>query len=522
MRHACYAIQLPRWLDAAELDNSAMHVDAPRLSAATLGRRSARTDLRVYDRSALTAGIVHLGLGAFFRAHGAEYTDAVLATEPRDWGIVGVSLQRPDQRDRLQPQDGLYTLIEIDGPARSARIIGAVLDVLVAPQAPSAVIEHLARPVTRIASLTITEKGYCHDPATGRLRETHPDIRHDLEHPGTPRSALGFLVAALAERRVAGLPPLTLLSCDNLHNNGRLLRDLVCSFARLRDDRLANWIEAHAAFPSTMVDRIVPAMTDDDIVQAQALTGLADAAPVMHEPFKQWVIEDVFVDNRRPAWQRAGAEFVSAVAPFEDMKLRLLNGAHSALAYLGYLGGHETIAACVADPVYQRFVARLWRDEIIPVTIAPPGIDLHTYADQLLARFRNSAIRHRTWQIAMDGSQKLPQRLLATIRTRLDRDLPIDRLALAVAAWMRYVGGIDEHGRPIDVRDPMARQLAAALHIAGSDDRLRTLALLGFDAIFEPTLASDPRFIAAVISAARMLTAHGARSSLQRLEHDRS
>ena len=416
-----------------------------RLSAATLGVARAGTVLPGYDRAGLRPGIVHLGLGAFVRAHLAAYTEDALAVAPGDWGIIGVSLQRPDQRDRLAPQDGLYTTLERDGGGVRARITGCVGRVLVAPEDPGAVLDAMAAPGCRIVSLTVTEKGYCHNPATGRLDTRHPDIIHDLT-AGAPRSAIGLIVAALGRRRAAGLAPFTVLSCDNLPNNGRLVAGLVAAFAGLRDADLAAWIAANGAFPATMVDRIVPAATQADLDDAAALTGLSDAAAISHEPFRQWVIEDRFVGGARPGWERVGAQLVADVAPFEHMKLRLLNAAHSALAYLGYLAGHETIAAAVADPALRGFVRGLWREEIIPVVPAPPGVDLHRYADDLLTRFANPAIRHRTWQIAMDGSQKLPQRLLATARERLARGLGIGRLALAIAAWIRYAGGTDEKG----------------------------------------------------------------------------
>jgi fructuronate reductase len=490
----------------------AMTATPPRLSASTLAAAQGETQRPAYDRDRLGTGIVHLGLGAFVRAHQALYTEDLLATERGDWGMVGVSLQRPDQRDRLMPQDGLYTTLQRDPSGLSARIVGCLRSVLVAPEDPSAVIDAMGSPDTRIVSLTVTEKGYCIDPATGRLQQHHPDIRHDLEHPDAPRTAVGFIVAALERRRAAGLAPFTVLCCDNLPSNGHVVSALVSDFAALRDDRLANWIETNAAFPSTMVDRIVPATTPDDLAEATRLTGLTDAAAVVHEPYRQWVIEDRFVADARPRWERVGAEIVGDVAPYEHMKLRLLNGSHSALAYLGYLSGHETIADTVADPVLRTFVDGLWR-EIVPVVPPPPGTDLASYTRALLERYSNPAIRHRTWQIAMDGSQKLPQRLLATIRERLARDLPLRGLALAVAGWMRYVGGVDERGREIDVRDPLAARLRDTLDKAGGDPQARVRAILGIEAIFGDDLARDPRFESALIAAYASLLARGARGA---------
>ncbi|GAB0113530.1 mannitol dehydrogenase family protein [Acidisoma sp. C75] len=453
-------------------------------------------------------GIVHLGLGAFARAHLALYTEDA---GEHGWGILGVSLQRPDQRNHLAPQDFLYTALERRPEGNAPRLVTCLTGVLVAPEDPEAVLAALSAPATRIVTLTITEKGYCHDPATGRLNWSHPVVAHDLAHPEAPEGAIGFIAQALRRRRAAGLPPFTVLTCDNLPANGRLVRGLVTAFAARLDTALAAWIEAEGAFPCAMVDRIVPATTEADIAEVARLTGQEDAAPVVHEPFRQWVIEDRFVGGQRPRWEAGGAQFVSEVEPFEHMKLRMLNGAHSALAYLGYLGGHETIADTMADPAYAGFVARLWREEIIPVVPPPPGTDLWAYAAALADRFRNPAIRHRTWQIAMDGSQKLPQRLLGTIRERIARGLSYPCLALVIAGWIRYVGGTDEQGTPIDVRDPLAARLRAEPE---ADGGARVRAVIGLREIFGDDLASDARFGAAVAAAYADLCAQGARRAV--------
>ncbi len=484
-------------------------LNQPRISPETLG--AARADIRLpdYDRTKLKPGIVHLGLGAFFRAHGAMYTEDTYAHDPHAWGILGVSLRNPDQRDRLAPQGGLYTASECETQDPVTRIVGSVLGVRVAPEDPAAVLAALTAPEARIVSLTITEKGYGIDGKTGRLDLDSPEMRHDLESPENPRSAVGYIVAAMDMRRRAGLPPLTVLCCDNLMGNGHILSRLVADFAGARDGTLAAWIERNAAFPATMVDRIVPATTDADIAAIAGRTGLFDAAPVVHERFRQWVIEDRFVDGRRPRWEDAGVEMVTDVAAHETAKLRMLNGTHSALAYLGYLAGHETIADAVADPALAAYVRALW-DEIRPMLPPPPGVDLSRYARALLARYSNAAIRHRTWQIAMDGSLKLPVRLLPTIRERLAKNLPIPRLALAVAAWIRYVGGVDERGRPIDVRDPAAADLRKALDAAGSDAVARVHAALSFTSIFGTDLPGDARFVDAVAAAFAGLRTKGA------------
>ncbi len=418
---------------------------APFLNAARAGGRLP------YDRSAVTPGIVHLGIGAFHRAHMAVYVDDLLGTDPT-WGIIGASLRRPDTRDALAPQDFLYTLAVRGGAGTTTRVIGSILDVLDARTQRDALLATMADPRIRIISLTVTEKGYCHDPATRKLDARHPDIVHDLATPSAPVSAPGLLVRALEMRRRAGVAPFTVLCCDNLPANGETTASVVTGFAALRDPDLAAYIEQNVAFPSTMVDRIVPATSEDDRKFIFQATGLWDAWPVVTEPFTQWVIEDRFPGGR-PAFETVGAELMSDVKPFELMKLRMLNGSHSTIAYLGYLAGYQFVNEAIADPAFRALVHGLMSEEVMPTLPAGVG-DVAAYRDALLERFANPALKHRTWQIAMDGSQKLPQRLLGTIRDRLGRNLPVTRAALGVAAWMRYVTGIGEGGDAIEVKDP--------------------------------------------------------------------
>ena len=456
--------------------------------------------------SAEPAGIVHLGLGAFFRAHGAIYVEQAMAASGGDWGIVGVSLQSPGTRDRLAPQGWAYTALQLGPEGETAQVVTVLRDVLVAPENPQAVLDAMTAPAVRIVSLTVTEKGYCHEPSTGRLNADHPDIRHDLDNP-LPRSAPGFLVRALQARRAAGIPPFTVLCCDNLPENGHVVRGVVLDLARLIDPDLAAWIEAQGAFPSTMVDRIVPATTPADLDRVETLTGRRDEAPVMHEPFRQWVVEDRFC-NGRPDLGAVGVQLVDDVTPFEHMKLRMLNGTHSSLAYLGYLAGHQTIADTMADPVMAHFVDRLWRSEIIPALTPPPGTDLAAYADALAARYANPAIRHRTWQIAMDGSQKLPQRILGTIAEGRAAGRPVPGLTLAVAAWMRYASGRDEAGGTIEVKDPLAPQMAALWR----DDPAATVdGFLALSQVFPAVLRDDAGFRAELTDALTRLVRDGAR-----------
>ncbi len=455
-------------------------------------------------------GIVHLGLGAFFRAFGCVFIEDAMAASGGDWGIVGVSLRSPDTRDALRGQDWGYTSLTLAPEGEQTRWITVLNDVLVAPEDPEAVLSAMAKPEVRIVTLTVTEKGYCHNPATGALNVDHPDIQHDLSHD-VPVSAIGFLVRALQRRRAAGMAPFTVLTCDNLPENGRLVRGLVLDFARRLDPALADWIEAEGKFPCTMVDRITPATTEADIARVAELTGRPDAAPVMHEPFAQWVIEDDFVGDARPDFVAAGVEMVRNVTAHEHMKLRMLNGTHSALAYTGYLAGHETIADTIADPVFAAYVRQLW-SEIMPAVQAPEGVSLTEYADALFDRYANPSIRHRTWQIAMDGSQKLPQRLLGSLAANLSAGRDCPALCLAVAAWMRYVGGMDERGQEIDVRDPLAARLRDASDSADTPEG-KVAALLGMREVFPADLADQLK--QPLTAAAIQLWAKGARAAIQ-------
>ncbi len=486
-----------------------------RLSNATLADLPPEVARPAYDRGAVTTGVVHLGVGAFHRAHQAVYLDDRIAAGETDWGVLGASLRAPDTADALEPQDGLYAVAVRGLDGEALRVVGSLKGCLVATRERERLLAAMSAPATRIVSLTVTEKGYCHDPASGTLDEAHADIRADLAAPQAPRSAPGLLVEALRRRRAAGVAPFTVLSCDNLPANGETAARVVARLARLRDPDLGAWVAGEVAFPASMVDRIVPATTDAERARISGRLGLTDAWPIATEPFTQWVIEDRFPAGR-PRLEEAGAELVADVAPYELMKLRLLNGSHSTLAYLGYLAGHETVADAIADPAIARLVRGLMDEEVTPTLDVPPGADLAAYKAALLTRFANPALRHRTWQIAMDGSQKLPQRLLATVRARLTVGAPIDRLALGVAGWMRYVSGIDEAGRPIDVRDPLGDRLRAAADAAGPVAERLAPALTAFPAIFGDDLSTDPRFMTPVTHALSALIEGG---TVRTLEH---
>ncbi|MDW5313011.1 mannitol dehydrogenase family protein [Rhizobium sp. PL01] len=481
-----------------------------RLSNETLPHLPAAVAKPDYDRAKVTIGIVHLGIGAFHRAHQAVFTDDVLARD-LSWGICGVSLRSAETRDALAPQDGLYTLKVQDGSGETLRIIGSAFETLVAPEDPQAVLARMADPATRIVSLTVTEKGYCHNPATGMLDDNHPDIVHDLQNPDKPRSAIGFIVEALARRQAAGVAAFTLLSCDNLPSNGHVLKQVVARFAALRDPGLAAFV-SDVASPSTMIDRIVPATAEADRAAIGTALGVEDAWPVVTEPFRQWIVEDNFPLGR-PAWEEAGVVFVPEVSAFETMKLRLLNGSHSTLAYLGFLAGAETVAEAMALPGMQALIEGLMGEEVSPTLPPLAGFDLESYRRALIARFKNPALRHRTWQIAMDGSQKLPQRLLGTIRDRIRGGSSYDRLVLGVAAWMFYARGLNEAGKAIDVRDPLAGRMAALTQGLNDPEEIVT-AFLSLTEVFADDLRRDAGFRTALVGALSRLLANGCASEL--------
>ncbi len=467
-----------------------------------------------YNRDQLTAGIVHLGIGAFHRAHQAFYTEAVLNQFGGNWGIVGSSLRSASVRDQLVPQDCLYTLVERSGEGEKLQLIGAVLDTLVGPENPAALVAQMADTNIKIVSLTITEKGYCHDPATGNLNLNHPDIIHDLQHLDKPVSAIGFLVAALQQRFNNNPKAFTLLSCDNLPNNGEVLEKVVSQFAEKISPEFAQWIKANATFPCTMIDRIVPATTDDDRRDIEARLGLRDEGMVVCEPFSQWVVEDKFADGR-PEWDKVGVLLVEDVRVFEKIKLRLLNGAHSTMAYTGYLSGFDYISEVMEQPAFVNLVKTYMAREAGETVTAPAGFDIEAYKQQLRDRFSNKALKHRTWQIAMDGSQKLPQRLLETLREQLAGNGHIDILCLGVAAWIRYVSGVDEKGNAIEVSDPLASELRAACDANQGNPAAMVKAVVSIQKVFGTDLIDESRFIATTTQWLERFYAKGVLASVQ-------
>lgn len=470
-----------------------------------------------YPREQLQSRIVHLGFGAFHRAHQALFTDEMLKKTGSDWGICEINLFGGEALiQSLRSQDHLYSVAEKGAEKTEVKIIGSVTESLHPDlDGIDAILEKMAEPQVAIVSMTITEKGYCADPATGKLDKNNPLVQADLNNPQAPKSALGYIVQASKLRRERGLTPFTVMSCDNVQENGHVAKAAILEFAQLLDPELRDWLETNVTFPCTMVDRIVPAATEDTLAEISSLLGCDDPCGIACEPFRQWVIEDNFVAGR-PDWDVAGAEFVQDVVPYEEMKLRMLNGSHSFLAYLGYLGGYDHISDTMTDAGYRKAAFDMMMKAQAPSLNMPQGTDLESYATLLIERFTNPSLKHRTWQIAMDGSQKIPQRLGGSLKFHLANGSDFSWLATAIAGWMRYVSGVDEQGNPIDVRDPMADVLRDICEQHGQNVSV-VPALLAVEAIFPAELGQNPTVIAAVSNAYQSLLNNGARATVAAL-----
>jgi fructuronate reductase len=490
----------------------------PRLSRATLAAVPAAARPPI-PADQVGVGLVHLGIGAFHRAHQAVFTQgAMAATGDLRWGSCGVTQRSATVADQLGPQDGLYSVLTRSADGVSAQVVAAVPRVLPGATSRAETVELLGSGDVHVVTLTVTEKGYRHDPASGRLRRDDAGVQADLrDRTAPPTTVVGQLVRGMQRRMEHGAGPLSVVSCDNLPGNGHLLAGLVTEFAELlpaaeRADLLA-WIAGSVRFPATMVDRIVPATTAEDRADAARLLGLTDEGVVVAEPFRQWVVEDSFAAPR-PAWELAGATLTGDVAPYEAMKLRLLNGTHSALAYLGALAGTDFIADVVADDAFAGYARALMDDDATPTLAVPAGFDLASYKGDLLDRFANPALRHRTVQIAMDGSQKLPQRLLGTIRDRRAASAEPRHAVLAVAAWMRFVwAGANEEGRPLPLDDPMADRLRAAVEGVDRPEAVVD-ALLSVPEVFGDDLIEDLTLRRMLGGALETLTDAGARAAV--------
>ena len=485
-----------------------------RLCAATLERLPSEVLRPSYPPQAAAIGVIHLGVGNFFRAHQAAYLDEAMDAGAVGWGICGVSLRNPATRDALSPQDGYYSLIERDADGDRIRIVGALRELLVAQEDPARVVARIAAPGTRWVTLTITEKGYGHvaggDRAT--LDVEHPDIAHDLARPQAPRSAVGLLHAAIRMRRQHRATPLTILSCDNLTCNGDLLRALVLQFDEATGGGQAAWIDEHLRFPNTMIDRIVPRTGSAQRQFTADRLGVEDAWPVVTERFRQWVIEDRFAAGR-PDWEAGGAILVDDVEPYELMKLRMLNGSHSMLAYAGFLAGMAYVRDAMADAVLARLVRR--HLAAAASTLRPvAGIDLDDYTEALCRRFANPAIAHETYQIAMDGTEKLPQRLLLPALETLEAGGDIRPFAFAVAAWMRYCLGRRENGSTYALRDPREARIAAIVARDGGHPSALASSLMAIDGLFPDRLRADADWKATVVGILARMCEQGMAAAL--------
>ncbi|MDQ7910643.1 mannitol dehydrogenase family protein [Phytohabitans sp. ZYX-F-186] len=489
---------------------------AMRLGFGTLGQVPVESRPRLRPGT-VPAGIVHLGLGAFHRAHQAVYTEAAVAEAGGDWGIVGVAPRSTDVVERLAEQDNLFSVTSMSNDAARTHVVGVLAGVRHAASDPMAVVALLADPAIRVVTLTVTEKAYQMDPATGRLRPD-PAVAADLVGDGPPATVPGLLVRGLIARARAGAGPIALVSCDNLPSNGKRLRGLVTQALAYggTESALVDWVGGSVTFPGTMVDRIVPATTAETLATAERVLGVADLAAVAAEPYQQWVIEDDFPAGR-PAWERAGAVLTGDASPWERLKLRTLNGVHSAIAYLGALAGRETIAEALEIPGMATMLRRFVAEDVAGSFTPPDGVSVVEYGDSVLERFANAAIRHRTIQVAMDGSQKLPQRVLHTIADRRAAGASPRWGALVLAAWMRFVQGESDAGRPLPLDDPLAERIRKALGDGKPTAEGVVDALFGLSEVFPAEFAADGTVRELVAGWLAALDRHGVEATLLEL-----
>lgn len=497
--------------------------------ASTQSRRAAATPVKLntknlaqlqnvsvptYQRQGVKQGIVHVGVGGFHRAHLAAYVDTLLEQfNVQDWSICGVDLQpfAAPMRDALKPQDNLYTIIERAAEGSSARVVGSITDYLFAPDNSEAVIAKMAHPDTHIVSMTVTESGYYMNENTHELQTDHPDVAADLAGGQPPRTVFGYLYAAMARRHAAGLRPFTVLSCDNMQKNGDISRDMLVSFARHFNPEVADWIASNGAFPNSMVDRITPRTNEEDKLSLAQNFGVEDAWPVVTEPFHQWVLEDKFVDGR-PPFEKAGVQIVPnvhQVEEYEMIKLRLLNGSHSAMGYAGQLAGFEYIHEVIGHPVYRQFVINMMHQEVKPLLPQIPGVSVDDYCNTLLGRFSNPTLKDELPRICLGGSGKIPQFIMPSIAEQIIAGGPLRRLTLVAAAWFRYNKGVDDAGKAFKVDDPMVEELQA--HAAQDP-----ISQLNIKSLFGDDLRNDKRFVSELKSALEGLEKEGAMAMIEK------
>jgi mannitol 2-dehydrogenase len=468
-----------------------------------------------YDRSSVSVGIVHFGVGGFHRAHQAMYVDSLMDQgKALEWGICGVGVMPFDLkvRDALVPQNCLYTLVLKDSQGEwTPKVIGSIVSYLYAPDDPDAVIEQMADPATRIVSLTVTEGGYNFHPVTGKFDADNPAVQADLVPEAAPTTTFGLITEALARRRERGVEPFTVMSCDNIQGNGHMAQEVFTAFARLRDPDLGEWVENDVRFPNSMVDRITPVTTDEDRAEIRRRFGVEDAWPVVCEQFTQWALEDNF-NAGRPPFEDAGVQVVPDVEPYELMKLRLLNASHQALCYFGYLAGYRLVHEVAQDPLFANFLLDYMNREATPTLAPVPGIDLGIYKHQLIERFSNAAVRDTVARLCAESSDRIPKWLLPVVRENLAAGRDVRLAAAVVASWARYAEGVDEQGNPIEVVD----RLAGQLKIIAAKQRTDPLAFIANRDLFGD-LVDHPAFTEPYLAALNSLHTSGARATLKAL-----
>ena len=486
-----------------------------KLSAATLKALPPSVTVPNYDRHPRRNCIVHVGVGGFHRAHQASYLDDLLrGADAADWSLCGVALLPRDELifRTMRQQDCLYTVVRRSRGGDSAQVMGSIMEILFAPENPEAVMEKMASPECRIVSLTITEGGYYFNQGTGRFDDSHPDIIHDLADPSHPVGVFGYIAEALARRKARGMKPFTLQSCDNIQGNGDVLKTMFLAFCTLRDGALAAWVAQNGAFPNSMVDGIVPVTTDSlrDLVKEK--WGIDDGWPVVTETWRQWVIEDRFCDGR-PKWETAGAQMTTDVLPYEKMKIRLLNAGHQALGYIGVLCGHHFVHETMEDEGIRTLVRAMMDRDVTPILSPVPGMNLDDYKDSLIERFGNPAIGDQLSRIVQEGSARIPKFVLPSIVEQLSRGGSTTRLSFTVAAWFRYLTGLDDEGRPLPMAEPLLATLGDLARKGGPDPR----ALLSLHSLFGDILPNSPVFVAELAGHLRCFYEKGAKASLARV-----
>lgn len=481
------------------------------LNKKNLGEISNYVPALEYNPQDLECGIVHMSVGGFHRSHQAVYLDKLLGLFPDNWMICGIGLLPSDKEniETLNNQDNLYTVLERSAKEDKAKIIGSMKEAIHAPSNPELVLQKMARPETKILSLTITEKGYCYDKS-GNLDQKNAHIQADLKSLNRPTTALGYVVSALGMRKQNNIAPFTVMSCDNLPGNGDLTRKLVLQFAELVDKDLAQWISDEVCFPNAMVDRITPVTTQDTIDLARDKFFIDDKWPVVCEDYIQWVLEDKF-NNGRPPLEEVGVQLVEDVEPYEKMKVRLLNGSHSALSYISYLMGYREVDKAMADPLISKFVRLYMDQDITPCVPDVPGVNLDEYKDKLIERFANPAISDQVQRLAEDGSQKIPNAILPCISYQLEHGGSIKYASLALAAWFYYLIGVDEDLKPIEIKDPLADKLSSRMKVDPRDPTH----ILGLTEVFGTELPISPEFIKEIKAALDSLHEKGARKTLE-------